>query len=112
MEKTRSIHELLLLVKTRILTITIAIDIKNSLTMIPPGLCSVVMDLYENHDINAKEYDVLISFIEQHRPKNDRMKRPFYWYPHLIKPRLNWLNKYINKYKLKNTNYENTKQTY
>ena len=60
------------------------------------GLCYEVDKLYKYGEINIKECNVLLAHIKVHRPKYFFDKR-FGWRPGAWRPRLEWLNKEIER---------------
>lgn len=60
------------------------------------GLCSVVHRMYFFSCINIDEYDILIDYIKDNKPKNVSENNA-YWFPMFNwQPRNKWLLKHIN----------------
>ena len=67
------------------------------------GLCSLVISLKNEGIFTTEEYEQLLNYIEDHRPKRgkhfmeSRKDSSYYWTPSDIKPRIAWLNYRIKK---------------
>ena len=76
------------------------------------GMCSVAFDLSSNSIISIDEYKLLFEYLDDHKPRNAYRRkkldsslydskgfnlRRHWWTPCVLKPRINWLNKEINK---------------
>lgn len=75
------------------------------------GMCSVIWQLYLNHTVAIWEHDLLLDYLNTHKPKdatkrqrkyvNDVDVAGFYigmhwWTPKEVQPRIDWLNEQIN----------------
>ena len=67
------------------------------------GLCGTAYDLWADEVITYKEYNKLLKFIKEHRPKRGKMydseyrHSEFYWSRKIKQPRLDWCNYWIEK---------------
>ena len=101
----RPIKELLIILRDN-LEICFIKDINNG------GMCYAAYDLESTLIISNNEYHLLIKYLEDHKPRNAYRRRKKYlyiydnkgfslrrhwWTPRVLKPRINWLNKEINK---------------
>lgn len=102
MKETRSIHELLIILKERVLELR---SNRDSRLMLKSGLCDVIHNLHYNHDVDYFEAKELTLYLYRHRPKIKRLNKVwktklfYFWTAYSIKPRLNWLTRHINKTK-------------
>ena len=89
MEETRTIHELLIILKDNAKVTKSWFGSKQT---IPSGLCLEISELYENGVINIYEYWSLKHYIRENKPIDSNA---YYWSKGKWIPRLKWLNKYI-----------------
>jgi hypothetical protein len=76
------------------------------------GLCSVIHYLYHNDEITFDERDRLLNYLSDNKPRNAKIREKkfvgqcdhegwnlgiHWWKPKAVKPRINWLNKQIDK---------------
>ena len=80
METTRSIHELLIVMRD------------NFDEHFECGLCFLASNLYAYDIYSYKEYCMLMSFIKENRPNQ---QDPWGWPMEEVKPRKKWLDKQI-----------------
>ena len=61
------------------------------------GMCIVVSKMCYDNLINVFEKNILLDYIERHRPINILRNKisAYYWKPGRIRPRMRWLNKHI-----------------
>lgn len=64
------------------------------------GLCGAISALFFTKKISSYEKNKLEDLIEYNRPEEARYKI-FWWHPGAIQPRINFLNKLIEKYENK-----------
>ena len=104
-EKPRPIKELLIILRDN-LPKGIKINNNNG------GICSVIYQLSSYEIISAEEREILLNYLKNNKPPSAVKRKKIYkgivdpygflledhwWKPRVVKPRLNWLNKQINK---------------
>lgn len=102
MEKSRSIRELLIIVRDNLKRL-IEKDEENG------GICAVTRDLWQDGLINYYERCRLLDYLDQNKPaeakkrenrpeiydKNGFAANRFWWRPRAVAPRIKWLDEQI-----------------
>lgn len=91
MEETRTIHELLIILRDNAKVTKSWFGLKQRIYC---GLCWEISELYENGVINIYEFYLLKPYLRENKPI-DNDYYPYYWSMGEWKPRLKWLNEHI-----------------
>ena len=91
MEETRTIHELLIILRDNVKVTKSWFGLKQR---IEAGLCWEIGELSDNGVIDIYEFHLLKRYLRDNKPI-DIDYYPFYWPMGKWKPRLKWLNEHI-----------------
>ena len=92
MEETRTIHELLIILRDNAKVTKSWFGLKQG---IEAGLCWEIEELSDNRVINIYEFYLLKRYLRDNKPI-DNDYYPYYWFIGECKPRLNWMKELKN----------------